>query len=213
MKLLVTRPQHDITTHYISSWAQEVIDLANKKSVDVIDLCKEKANKKELIGRIKKVLPSIIFLNGHGTDSAIKGHDNEILIEVGSNGEVLSGSITYALSCSSAKVLGSKVARQKNTAFIGYSDEFIFAIDNNFVSRPEEDPRAKLFKESSNQIVASLLKGRTAEEAVERSKKTFIEHHASLVASTTDQDSLITAQCLWWNMKHQVCLGDESLKG
>ncbi len=51
MKLLVTRPQHDITTHYISSWAQEIIDLAKKKSIDTIDLCREKVNKKELIGR------------------------------------------------------------------------------------------------------------------------------------------------------------------
>jgi len=213
MKLIVTRPQHDLTTRYISSWAQEVIDLANKKRVDVIDLQKEKANKNELVGRIKKVSPSIVFLNGHGTDSSIKGHDDETLVHEGENEEVLFGRITYSLSCSSAKMLGSRVARNRNTAFIGYSDDFIFSIDKDSLLRPEADSRAKPFKESSNQIMVSLLKGHTAGEAVERSKKLFLEHHASLVASTTDQDSLMTMQCLWWNMKHQVCLGDESLKG
>jgi len=62
--------------------------------------------------------------------------------------------------------------------------------------------------ESSNQVMLSLLKGNTVQDASEKSKNKFREHIRSMSSSLTDPDSLQAAQCLWWNMKHQVCLGD-----
>ena len=61
MRLIVTRPQHDITTSYLSAWAEEVIKLAKEKGVNVVDLLRDNANRKELEGRIKKLKPELIF--------------------------------------------------------------------------------------------------------------------------------------------------------
>lgn len=116
MKLIVTRPQHDVTTRYTSAWAEEVIAFAKKKGVEVIELIKDKASRQELEGRIKKLLPKLIFLNGHGSHDNVAGHDNEILIKVDENHNLLAGKITYALSCNSGQTLGPKVAENKNTS-------------------------------------------------------------------------------------------------
>ena len=208
MKIIVTRPQHDVTTKYLSAWAEEIIYFAQDKSFEVIDLSKEKANKNDFAGRVKKLKPDIMFLNGHGNDDCVTGHDNKDLVKAGENHDILKGAITYALSCNSGKVLGNKVAEIKNTTYIGYKDEFIFVGDGNYLTRPSDDPKARPFKESSNQVMISLLKGNRAEEASERSKNKFKEYFIKLSSSGSDPDSLQAAQCLWWNMRNQVCLGD-----
>lgn len=208
MKMIVTRPQHDITTKYLAIWAKEIIDFAKTKKVEVIDLCKEKANKDDFVGRVKKTQPDVVFLNGHGDDDCITGHDNQEIVKAGDNHNILEGLITYALSCNSAKELGPKVAENKDTTYIGYKDEFIFVGDANCITRPLDDLRAKPFMESSNQVMFSLLKGNSAQEASEKSKNKFKEHYTKLSSSDADQDSLQSAQCLWWNMRNQVCLGD-----
>ncbi|MFH1192329.1 MAG: hypothetical protein V1655_02535 [bacterium] len=212
MKLIVTRPQHDITTKYLSSWAGEIIDFAKKKGIEICDLSKEKANKSEFEGRVEKLNPEIVFLNGHGDDGNVAGHDNIELVNVNKNYKILNNKITYALSCNSAKVLGAKVAEEKTAAYIGYSDEFIFICDSKYVSKPLADPKAKPFMASSNQVMISLLKGNTAKDASEKSKNKFNDYFISLASSNADPDSLQSAQFLWWDMRHQSCLGDVNAK-
>jgi len=53
MKMIVTRPQYDVTTKYLSVWAGEVINFAKKKRIEVIDLLKDKANRNDFAGRVK----------------------------------------------------------------------------------------------------------------------------------------------------------------
>ncbi|NQV12732.1 MAG: hypothetical protein HQ530_00315 [Parcubacteria group bacterium] len=208
MRIIVTRPQHDVTTRYLAGWAEEIIDLARKKGVTVIDLNKDKANKDGFVGRMKKVQPELVFLNGHGGDNCVCGHDNEQLVKSGENHNVLKDKVTYALSCNSGKTLGEQVAKNRNTTYIGYKDEFIFISDDRYVTRPLEDPRAKPFRESSNQVMISLLKGKTAQEASEKSKEKFNKCRIEMLSSGSDSDSLQAAQFLWWNGRNQVCLGD-----
>ena len=212
MNFIVTRPEHDMTTKYLSAWAGEIISLAEIKKIRVIDLRRDKANQNDLIGRIKKLDPKLIFLNGHGSDDRISGHDNKILIKVGYNHQILQKRITYALSCNSGKILGQKVTEDNTSTYIGYSDEFIFVGDSNYITRPLEDPKAEPFKESSNQLMVSLLKGNSAKEASERSKDKFKDNIRKLTSSLADINSLQIAQCLWWDMRHQVCLGNAEAK-
>ena len=73
---------------------------------------------------------------------------------------------------------------------------------------PIDDPKARPFMEASNQVMISLLKGNKAKDASERSKSKFRDNYIRLLSSSADQDSLQAAQCLWWNMRNQVCLGD-----
>ena len=35
---LITRPEHDDTTHYLSYWSKELIEIAKKKRIAVFDL-------------------------------------------------------------------------------------------------------------------------------------------------------------------------------
>ncbi|MEK9153628.1 MAG: hypothetical protein AAB723_03455 [Patescibacteria group bacterium] len=207
MKLLVTRPEHDPTTRYISCWAGVIINLAKCKGFRVLDLHRGKANRKEFEGRMKKLHPELIFLNGHGNDKSIAGHDNETLVGLEDNHQVLSGKVTYALACSAGKLLGPAIVKEE-AIFIGYSDKFIFMHDFKYMSKPLQDPKAKPFMEASNQVMISLLKGHEPQEASRRSKEKFKEHY-KLLSSEADSDSSQMAQFLWWNMRHQVCLGND----
>ena len=212
MSIIVTRPEHDPTTYYLSQWAKQIIELAKKKGVTIVDLHKNKATRKEFEGRLKKLKLSLVFLNGHGSNNCVTGHNNEILVKANENEITLKDKITYALSCNSANELGKKVATYTNSAYIGYKDEFVFIIDRKCISNPLVDKRAKPFMEASNQVVMSLLKGNTAEESCKRSKEVFEKSYTKLLASTSDQDALQSAQYLWWNRKNQACLGDREMK-
>src|SRR3989338_250123 len=119
MRLIITRPQHDITTRYLSSWAGDIIDFAKKKGIGVCDLVREKANRAEFEGRVKKIKPKVIFLNGHGCDDCVTGHDNNVLVSVDKNHNILNNKITYALSCNSGKKLGPKVVENGTATYIG----------------------------------------------------------------------------------------------
>ena len=206
MKLILTRPQHDITTRYLFYWAEAIVGLAKTKGIEVFDLAKHKANRVELEGRVKKLQPELVFLNGHGGDDCVCGHNNEVLIAVGKNHTILGGKITYALSCDSGKKLGPAVVKEPKTAYIGYADEFVFVGDSNYTSKLLQDPKARPFMESSNQVMLSLLKGNSPAEACQRSKNKFREHYLKCLSSTADADSLQIAQFLWWDRQNQVCL-------
>jgi hypothetical protein len=211
MRLIVTRPEHDVTTKYISSWAGEIIEFAKKKGVEVCDLMREKVNRLEFEGRVKKLRPELVFLNGHGDKNSVTGHDNCQLVD-GDNHHILAGRITYALSCNSGKELGVRIGQDKGATYIGYSDEFIFIFDRNYLSRPLQDPLAHPFMESSNQVMISLIKGNPAKSAIDGSKNAFRSHYTRLLSSTADPNALQAAQCLWWNMRHQVLCGDGDAK-
>lgn len=209
MSIIITRPEHDLTTRYLSHWSEQIIKLARKKGFKVVDLKKEKANRKEVIGRIKKLDPSLVILNGHGNDHSIAGHDNKIIFNAGENEDVLNSRITYAISCSSANVLGAESVKMGNSTYIGYKDEFIFTASQKCRTRPLEDNRAKPFMESSNQVATTLLKGHNCKDASDRSKDKFKENYKKLLSSESDPDSIQDAQLLWWDMTHQVCLGKQ----
>jgi hypothetical protein len=210
MKIIVIRPSYDITTKYISAWAEEIIKFAQLRGVRVVDLFREKANRNDFESRAEKLEAKIIFLNGHGNESCVCGQDDKVLVELGDNENLLKGKITYALSCESAKKLGEGVSKYQNSVYIGYTDEFIFISDARYTGRPLKDPKAKPFMESSNQVMISLIKGNTAKESSIKSRNKFFEHFIKLSSSIADPDAIQSMHFLRWNMMHQVCLGDKN---
>ena len=203
--LLITRPKHDITTHYLFYWSHELIDLAKEKGFSVLDLADKRANVKEFNSMVRKHEPSFVFINGHGDENMVCGQDNEILVEAGKNEDIFSSKIIYALSCKSAKILGRKSIEKGALVYIGYEDDFIFFRDNEKISRPLEDKTAALFLEPSNQLVRSILKGHSAEDASNRSKNKFYENIKFLLSSESSDGFLVP--WLLWDLKNQVCLG------
>jgi len=185
-----------------------VIELAKRKGIQVLDLQKERANRKELTSIIKKKQPFFIFLNGHGGANFVAGDEDEVLIKAGDNEGLLKSKLVYALSCQSAKGLGPKSVKKGAISYIGYDDDFVFVFDQAKIYRPLEDLTAKLFFDPSNQIVISLLKGHETGDAYKRSQGVFMKNIQSLLTSESSVDS-VYLRYLLWDMQHQVCLGDK----
>jgi hypothetical protein len=208
MSLLITRPEHDLTTRYLSKWSEEVISEAEKKHIEVVDLDGEKAERTRFIGTLEKKSPDFVFLNGHGSAEIVGGHDNAPLL-VGSDKEV-TDKIVYARACKSAKRLGPQAVENGAKSYIGYEEDFIFMYESAHVNRPLNDETAKLFLEPSNQIPLSILKGHSVEEAQERSRAKYQENIENLFSrKLTDEEQQILFY-LAWDLRYQVCLGDKN---
>lgn len=211
-RMIITRPEHDPATRYLSYWSDCIIGVAEKKNIEVIDLHKEKAVKKELEGRLQKINPSLVVLNGHGSNECVCGHDNKELIRAKENSDLLKGRITYAVSCNSAKKLG-KVCADEKTAYIGYDESFVFNAEQKYLSQPLRDKRAAQFLQPSNQVSLSLIKGHTAKESLENSNKLFRDTIRELLPSiNSNPHSREDAADLFWDMNHQVCEGNGNLR-
>lgn len=205
---LITRPKHDDTTHYLFNWSKKTIELAEKKGVKILDLKKEKANKKTLTSFINKRTPSLVFFNGHGGENCVMGHSNEVLVEADNNEGLLKNKIIYALSCKSAKELGVKSVKIGAKTYIGYNDDFVFVIDGAKIYRPLEDNDARLFLEPSNKIITSLIKGHNTGTSYQKSQELFRKNIQKLLTSESSGNS-VYIRYLLWDMRHQVCLGDQ----
>lgn len=210
--ILITRPRYDEPTNYLYYWAGLIIKEAQKKNYRVLDLDGQKANLKDFSGRIKKTQPELVVLNGHGSVDTIAGHDGQVLLSVDKNESLLSNKISYALACSSAKKLGKCLIEKGAKSFIGYEEDFIFLHEKDKLSRPINDKTAGLFLEPSNLVASTLIKGNTAKEAYDRSQKEFRHNIRRLVVSESPQEDKSPITWLYWDMIHQVCLGDNSAK-
>jgi len=207
--MLITRPEHDPATYYLSKWSEKIINKAKEKSVKVIDLHRDKANRKRVIGTLEKVGPRLIILNGHGSDISVQGHDNEIILDKGDR-EAIKDKIIYARSCRSAKSLGENSILQGAVVYLGYKEDFILFFNPINLRKPLEDKTAELFLEPSNYIPISLLKGHTAGEANNKSKGLFRKNIEKLIIEGPSSDDYYAIRYLLWDMIHQVCLGDEN---
>lgn len=118
--------------------------------------------------------------------------------------------IVYARACKSAKRLGPETIKNGASAYIGYDEDFVFVIDEAKVSRPTEDDVAALFLEPSNQTALSILKGHSVEEANRRSKAKFAKNIQHLLLRGPSDNDYYAIRHLFWDMQHQVCLGDAS---
>ena len=158
------------------------------------------------MGVIKKIKPNLIVLNGHGSSDMILGQNDEILVKVGENEYILNNALVYALSCGSAKTLGPASVSAGAKAYIGYTEDFIFFVTDNYSTRPEQDPTAKLFLEPTNIIVNALINGNTAENSHQKGLNQFTKNIQAVLSSSSSEEYL--ARYLIWDMISQVCLGD-----
>ncbi len=209
--IVVTCPNHDLTTRYISSYAKYFIDEAIKKGNQVTILEKERARLKELTSVVHKLQPNAIFFNGHGNSDCIYGQDNEYLINK-TNNDLLVNVIVYALSCSAAVRLGPSSVKVGAKAFIGYNADFIFYTDREKQTRPQHDIVAKQFLEPAIQVPRSILKGNVVDSACRSSKLMFRKNIRKLLNSETSRNNTSLLSALYWDMTHLVFSGDAKAK-
>ena len=202
---LITRPEHDDTTHYLSKWSKDTLSLAEEKEFKVLDLPREKANKIEVESKLMKFSQDLVVFNGHGDDNTVTGHKNEQLITAGKNETLLKNKIIYAISCRSAKILGEKSVKAGAISYSGYDEDFVFVYDPNKITIPCSDSTAKLFLEHSQIFIESIIKGNTIEESKKKAENILRKNIIRLLGS--NQDSSLV-RYLWWDLKHFVSLGN-----
>jgi len=117
----------------------------------VIDLYRNKANRKRVIGILEKRNPKLVVFNGHGGEDFVAGHDNEVILK-NDDEEAVSSKIIFARSCKSAKVLGATAIKRGAIAYLGYKEDFWLVYNILQISRPLEDKTAALFLEPSNYV-------------------------------------------------------------
>ena len=202
--IVITRPFYDETTSYLHRWNSDVVKQAKDKSIRVADLKGKRANKKELESVVKKLEPEVIILNGHGTSDTIFGQDNKILIKTGENEYVLKNSNVFSLSCSSAKILGPASIKAGAKSYIGYKEDFIFAYTEDYSTRAEQDPLAKLFLEPTTKLATALVNGNSPEDCHKIGVNAFLKNLEQVLLSNSTEDYV--ARFLVWDLTNQVCL-------
>lgn len=207
--ILITQPDFDRTTRYISAWSKEVEEFSINRGNKTITLEGLRANRSEFESVVRKIEPQLIMLNGHGNDSEVAGQDNETLLDSKSDEDITKGKIIYALSCSAAKTLGFNCVRRGTEAFIGYSEEYIFLHSHIKVSRPREDERAALFFKPSDLIPVSLMKGNTSQDSYQGSKDMLRRTILDLLNSETANAERVCLPYLVWNYRHLTLIGDQ----
>jgi hypothetical protein len=205
---LVSAPNSDSTTRYISAWAEETVEKLKSKSIDFIVLKDSRATRSVLESMLKKHSPDLVYLNGHGGPDVVCGQDDQVLIQAAENEGTLKGTITYALSCSSAKVLGPEAVKSGARAYIGYDEDFVFFHSRDKLGRPKEDRTAALFLNPANHVVVSLTKGHTVEKTCDATRRKFLENIQKLVSSETSVEQREYIRFLIWDMRSLVYDGD-----
>jgi hypothetical protein len=210
--VLITRPDHDPTTFYLHAWAEPIISSFHQKSdLRLIDLSQQSACKNSFFQCLKKDKPVCLFLNGHGTSHRVTGFNNETLISL-QDGKKLKNKIIYALSCRSGLTLGPCLVDQGLKTYIGYKDDFIFIVDETKLDNPLTDEIAKLYLEPAYSVTSCLIEGKTTGEAFEESQKKFQENINFLLTTESPEDDKDLVPYLYWDMQHQVCLGDKGAR-
>lgn len=205
--LLITRPEHDYPTRYLSAWAKKYFGLAKDKGYSVINLYRQRANREEIESVLRKRNPDLVVINGHGGDNLVAGQEFKPLIIAGDNSVLLQGKITYAISCRSARVLGQEVGQYADTVYIGYQDDFILLYREECRTRPLEDKLAGFFLDPSNLVATTLLKGHPAKEAVLRAQQEFLRKIQGLLISKIAPSESSVLRYLVWDMRNLVLRG------
>lgn len=210
--VVITQPDFDKATRYISVWSEEVKEFSISRGNKTIILKGKRANRRDFESVLIKIQPHLIVLNGHGNDNQVMGQDNEVILETNSNAVITKGKIIYTLSCSAAKSLGFECVKEGAQAFIGYSEDYIFLHTHAKVSRPQEDKRAALFFNPSNLIPISLLKGSKVKDSYIGSKNLLRKTIINLLNSEVYNEDRICLRYLVWNYNNLTLIGDENAK-
>jgi len=208
MNLLVTRPEHDDTTHYLSSYCEPTLEFAHSKGHKVLDLHREKAVKMDVESGLRKFQAKFVVFNGHGDYHQVAGHKNEVLITEGENDKLLKDKVVYAISCRCGNILGPRSVEKGALSFTGYNEDFYFYYEPKLISKPKKDKTVALFLEPTQRFIRAVLKGNSVQEAEQKAQEQMKDN---LIKSLSFEDTSI-AKYLWWDLKHMVTYGNKNMK-
>jgi len=203
--ILITKPSFDTTTFYLSYYADKISFYLDSVGIKHTSFSNTNVTKMNVHKFLLKQSPSFLFLNGHGSDSEIEGHKNNIIFST-NDFNLFSSQIIYARSCLLGKFFGKNVFKNKDGCFIGYKNAFTFFIDNNHSNAPDKDKLAELFLEPSNDVALSIIKGNSALESHKRGKNAMLKNMKKLLSKP---NSMPLLEALWNNYEGQVIFGNK----
>lgn len=210
--MLITLPDHDITTFYLSKWSEEIIKIAEKNGMNITLINGPKVNVSYVTRMINTKEPSILLFNAHGSDTTIGGQNNEPIIELGKNDKLLNSKMVHVVSCNSARKLGKKCGAK---SFIGYDDIFWLYMDGNKTNKPLKDEKVKPILESALEAPKQIIKRKSAGEAYEKSQKMYQKNIDELTLSSskhTAEELQVILPFLHWNKDCQKLYGDPNAR-
>ena len=182
-RILLIRNDHDPITHYRYKWSDPIKNIAEKKGIKTDCVDGPKVTKSEVESRIKKLNPSFLILNGHGSDKSFYGHKGEIIFD-SKDTACLKNKIVFSRACNCAKTLGKvAVNNSKCKAFAGYKFEFWNVRNTDTEIKPLNDQISQPIWEISNTTPISLIKGSTMDEAIEASHRKATKEISKLLFS------------------------------
>ena len=212
--LIITCPEHDDATAYLTYFSEDIIDEAEKKP-----LRSKKVSYNELnIGDFSKILTKLdyklVVLNGHGSHDSIFGYKQNVIIQLGKNDYLLKERLVYARSCDAGAELGPEcMEHTKEGCFIGYNLPFVFYMDSKWTTKPNNDRIARLFIEPSNLVPISIIKGHSAVESHNNAKKQMLKTMNKLIKEgKKEQEIPFYLEALWNNYLGQVIYGNMEAK-
>jgi len=206
--VLFSRPCDDVTLNYLFYYSKELVAISNDLGHKTINKEMQDASKEIITSIIIKQSPKLIMFNGHGSPTEICGHKQEVIISSEENPRILKDSITYALTCSSASILGPKSVEKGATCFIGYDSDFALGKDQDSEASPKHDKITKLFLEPSNILFKSLLEGKKIRNSIEKAKEKMKENIDYLHTTNNFPEAIYYAPFLFGNYLGLVAHGN-----
>lgn len=212
-RFLVTRPDYDDGTAYLSCYASIILKLAKKKDIEFKDFSGKDANAINVTKYIFRKDPKLLFINGHGDSKSLEGDKDEILFSVDEGLGLLKDRIVYARACHAGLSFGREMIKDNSGCFIGYRYPFSFWMSDERSSTPLKDKSAALFLNPSNEVVSCLIHGKTTQEAHEISKQKMVESMRKVLDLNEKKEpvAMELLKILWTNYSGQVLYGNEDL--
>jgi hypothetical protein len=143
-----------------------------------------------------------ILIVGHGSENAISGQNDGVILEVGKyNSRLVSGKVIKLMSCDTAILLGPDLIENGARAYFGYADDFVWIVDADLWARPWADKAAALAFMPVIDSLNALLDGKTCAEAFDIELDGY---HKNL--ELTDDE--LVRSCLEFNRANARLLGD-----
>jgi len=207
---LITRPNHDVNTSYLHSFAKDILKIVKTtRDIHVTDLDGDKATRDRVEEHLTRENPRLVFFNGHGDRIKICGHKNEAILDK-ENIWLTKDKMIYALACDCLEELGEVAIMNGTTAFIGYRARFMIVIDPSRNSSPDKDKNVVPFKKACFTLINALVFGNTVSKSIELTKKEY-EHSIRSYGTSEDDpygDTPLIRFALAWNLEFLGMEGD-----
>lgn len=166
------RANYEEATRILSTYMQLVVDEANSRGLNVIDLEGYQATKTNFFDNIQLYDPLLVICAGHGNESGFYAQNDENVLRACTNDQIMSGREGIFNSCSVGVVLGPSMVNKTARWFAGWRADYLFMYDPE-ASDPLDDMYARPFMECIIQPALTRLRTDNLTAIVSDTKNLF----------------------------------------